>query len=172
MDPITIAMGLAQFAPGIIKLLTGSSKAADIADKVVGVAQAVTGKNTGPEALEVIATDPNKMMEFQIAVEGQRMEWERLYITDLQDARKRDIELVKAGTINHRANALAAGAGILVIFCLFIVVWAANMDDFAKATITLILGRSLGWIEQIFSFEFGTTRANKTKDDTINNLTK
>jgi hypothetical protein len=52
------------------------------------------------------------------------------------------------------------------------VVWASGMDDFAKATITLILGRALGWVEQIFSFEFGTTRANKTKDDTINNLTK
>ncbi|QYF95594.1 hypothetical protein KY495_10835 [Massilia sp. PAMC28688] len=44
------------------------------------------------------------------------------------------------------------------------------MDDFAKATITLILGRSLGWIEQIFSFEFGTTRGSKSKDETISRL--
>lgn len=80
--------------------------------------------------------------------------------------------LTEAGDVNGRANVLAAGAVLLVIGCLMITVWASRMDDFAKATITLICGRALGWVEQVFSFEFGTTRANKTKGDTINNLTK
>ncbi len=51
-------------------------------------------------------------------------------------------------------------------------VWGSDMDDFAKGMVTLICGRALGWVEQIFSFEYGTTRANKVKDDTIKALTK
>lgn len=172
MDPITIAMGLAQFAPGIIRLLTGSNKAAEVAEKVIGVAQAVTGAPTPQAALQVIQADPVKVMEFQQAMAAQQVDLEKAYLVDIQSARERDIELTKAGTINHRANALAAGAFTLVIGCLLIVVWTTSMDDFAKATVTLICGRALGWAEQIFSFEFGTTRANKTKDDTINNLSK
>jgi hypothetical protein len=37
---------------------------------------------------------------------------------------------------------------------------------------TLTSGRALGWGEQVFSFEFGAARATKTKDDTINKLTR
>jgi hypothetical protein len=165
-------MQLAQFVPGIIKMLTGSDKAEDVATHVVGIAKAVTGTDDGEQALAVIKADPAKLMDFQLAVQEQEQRMIQMFLTDTQDARKRDMAFVQAGITNHRANALAAGAGVLVIFCLFIVVWASGMDDFAKATITLILGRALGWVEQIFSFEFGTTRANKTKDDTINNLTK
>ena len=36
MDPITIAMGLAQFAPQIVKWISGSDKAAEAAATVVG----------------------------------------------------------------------------------------------------------------------------------------
>ncbi len=169
---IPLAMALAQYAPGIIKLITGSDKAGDVAGHVLDIAQLVTGAPTAEKAVEAIQVDPAQAMEFQLAMANQQQEMEQMYLLDVQDARKRDVQLAQAGNMNHRANALAAGAGLLVIFCLFIVVWASQMDDFAKATITLILGRSLGWIEQIFSFEFGTTRANKTKDDTINNLTK
>ncbi len=172
MDPITIAMGLAQFAPGIIKLITGSDKAADVAGKVIGVAQAVTGTSSGPAALAAIQADPAKVLEFQQAMAAQQMELERMYLADTQDARARDVRLTEAGHFNSRANVLAGGAVTLVVGCLLITVWASAMDDFAKATITLICGRALGWVEQVFSFEFGTTRASKTKDDTINKLTK
>lgn len=172
MDPITIAMGLAQFAPGIIKLLTGSNKAEAVAAQVVGIAQTVTGAGTPAQALQQIQADPVKVMEFQQAFAEREKELELAYLADVQSARNRDVELAKSGVVNHRANALAGGAGVLVIGCLLMTAWATEMDDFAKATITLICGRALGWVEQVFSFEFGTTRANKTKDDTINNLTK
>lgn len=69
-------------------------------------------------------------------------------------------------------NAPAIRAASLLLATLGIVIWATNLDDFAKATITLICGRALGWVEQIFSFEFGTTRTSTQKDDTINNFMK
>ena len=51
MAPLLLAMELAQFAPGLVKWITGSDKAADVAGKVVDVAQAITGTGTGEEAL-------------------------------------------------------------------------------------------------------------------------
>ena len=169
---VPLAMKLAEFAPGIIKLITGNDKAGEIAGRVVDIAKMVTGAQEGDTAVQIIQQDPAIAMQFTLAMQEREQAFAGMYLFDVQNARARDIEVAKAGHVNHRANALAGGAGVLVIGCLIIVVWASGMDDFAKATITLILGRSLGWIEQIFSFEFGTTRANKTKDDTINNLTK
>lgn len=167
---IPIAIQLAQFAPGIIKLLTGSDKAEEVAGKVVDVAKVITGTNDGQAAVAAIQADPQKMLDFQLAVGAQQLDWERAYMADTQNARSRDIELVKAGVKNYRANILAGSALLMVIICLFIVVACSNMDDYAKATISLILGRALGWVEQLFSFEFGANRSGQKKDDTINRL--
>jgi hypothetical protein len=169
---IPIAMALAQYAPGIIKLLTGSDKAEEVAGKVVGIAQVVTGTATPDAALAAIQADPNRVLEFQQAMSAQQADLEKAYLADVADARHRDIELARAGIRNHRANVLAGAALLLVITCMFVVLWQSNATEFAKATISLILGRALGWVEQLFSFEFGTTRSSSTKDDTINNLTK
>ena len=97
---------------------------------------------------------------------------DKAFLADVQDARRRDVELAKAGVKNYRANVLAGAALLLVLICLALVIWNSNAGDFEKATITLVLGRALGWVETLFSFEYGTTRSGKTKDDTINNLTK
>lgn len=69
MDPITIALGLAQFAPGIIRWITGddNSKVASAADKIVGVAKSVTGKDSGEAALAAIQADPALALQFQQA---------------------------------------------------------------------------------------------------------
>lgn len=167
---IPIAMQLAQFAPGIIKLLTGSDKAGEVAGKVVDVARAVTGIDDPQTVVTTIQMDPAKAAEFQLAMNAQQADFERMYLADTQSARARDVDLAKAGIKNHRANVLAGAALLLVVVCLFIVIWSSGADDFAKATISLILGRALGWVEQLFSFEFGTTRASKAKDDTISKL--
>lgn len=173
MDPLSIAIMLAaKFAPAAIKYLTGSSAASDVAAQVIDIAQTVSNKGTPAEALAAIELDPALALQFRISVMENESKLEMAYLADVQSARDRDVEMAKAGVRNVRANVLVAGALLLVVVCLAIVVWASSMDDFAKATITLILGRSLGWVEQIFSFEFGTTRASKTKDDTIKNLSK
>lgn len=172
MPLIPIAMALAQFVPGIIKLLTGSDKAEDVAGQVVGIAQTITGTDSGDAALAALKADPNKVLDFQQAMAAQQADLEKAYLADVANARARDMEYVKAGRTNDRANVLAGAALLLVVVCLFVVLWQSNASEFAKATISLILGRALGWVEQLFSFEFGTTRTSKTKDDTINNLTK
>lgn len=171
MDPVTIALTLAsQFAPGIIKYFSNSQTAATVAGQVIDIAKTVTGKGTPEAAVEALKVDPALALQFETTVMANETDLVKAYLSDTQSARVRDIELAKAGIKNHRANVLAAAALLLVMICLLIVVWSSNADDFAKATISLILGRALGWVEQLFSFEFGTTRSNKTKDDTINKL--
>ncbi|MPW17864.1 hypothetical protein GCT13_13190 [Paraburkholderia sp. CNPSo 3157] len=60
-------MALAQFAPMIAGWL-GGSKAEDVASKVVGIAQTVTGQSAPDAALAAIQADPNLSMQFQKAV--------------------------------------------------------------------------------------------------------
>jgi len=172
MDPLTIGLTLAsQFAPSVIKYFTNSDTAANVAGHVVDIAKTVTGTATPDAALAALQADPALALEFKRLVLARETELHRLYLDDMQDARARDVELARAGIKNHRANVLAGVSVTLVLLCLVVVVWSSGMDEFAKATITLILGRALGWVEQLFSFEFGTTRSSKIKDDTISRLT-
>lgn len=171
MDPVTIALTLAsQFAPGIIKYFSNSDTAATVAGQVIDIAKTVTGKGTPEAAVEVLRLDPALALQFETTVMANETDLVKAYLSDTQSARARDIELAKSGIRNHRANVLAAAALLLVLLCLMVVIWSTNADEFAKATISLILGRALGWVEQLFSFEFGTTRASKAKDDTISKL--
>lgn len=73
MPLIPIAMALAQFAPMIAGWL-GGSKAEDVAAKVVGIAQTVTGQSAPDAALAAIQADPNLSMQFQKAVLDQQVQ--------------------------------------------------------------------------------------------------
>lgn len=74
---LPIALALAQFAPMIAGWL-GGSKAEDVATKVVGIAQAVTGQSAPDAALAAIQADPNLSMQFQKAVLDQQYELAKL----------------------------------------------------------------------------------------------
>lgn len=64
MEPISIALALAQFVPGLTRMLMGD-KAADVADKVVQVANTVTGRDNPSEALQQIKQDPALQLQLQ-----------------------------------------------------------------------------------------------------------
>lgn len=71
MPLIPIAMALAQFAPMIAGWL-GGQKAEEVAGKVVGIAQQVTGQSSPDATVAAIAADPNLAMQFQKAVLEQQ----------------------------------------------------------------------------------------------------
>ncbi|WP_297813688.1 3TM-type holin [uncultured Methylophaga sp.] len=64
MEPISIALALAQFVPGLTRLLMGD-KAGDVAGKVVDAANAVTGADTPDEALARIKQYPELQLKLQ-----------------------------------------------------------------------------------------------------------
>lgn len=64
MEPISIALALAQFVPGLTRLLMGD-KAGAVADKVVDAANAVTGADNPDEALAQIKKYPELQLKLQ-----------------------------------------------------------------------------------------------------------
>ncbi len=170
MDPITLAMTLAPYAPKVIKWLTGSDKAEDAAEAVVGIAQTVTGKPDPDEALSAIKADPALQLQFRQAVMANEADLDKAFLADVADARKRDLELVKAGQRNYRADAMFVLA-VLVIVWLVVIIWKSpELPEYTKGIFTLLIGRFTGYLDAIYNFEWGTTRINRTKDETISKL--
>lgn len=85
MDPITIAMSLATFVPQIAKWITGSDKAEQVAQKAVEIAQTITGKGSGDEALQALQADPALVLQFRKAVLDQSVQFEQLAVQNAAD---------------------------------------------------------------------------------------
>jgi hypothetical protein len=171
MDPISIAMGLAQFVPGIIKWITGSDKAAEAAGTVVSIAETVTGKQ-GADALDAIKADPSLVMQFRTAIMANESDLDKAYLADRADARKRDSAFIQGGTRNYRADVMFLLA-VMVTCGLVWLIWKdPAINEYVKGIFTLVLGRFLGYLDNIYNFEFGSTRASKSKDATIENLSR
>lgn len=71
-----------------------------------------------------------------------------------------------------KVNTLAGLAFFVLIGCLVALVLMTDLNSDAKAMITLVVGRFMGYIDNIYSFEFGQTRSNIKKDETIETLGK
>lgn len=87
MDPITIAMGLSQFVPQIARWI-GGDKAGAVAQKVVDVAQQVTGQTSGDAALKALEADPNLVLQYRQAVLAQEVTFEQLAVQNASDVNK------------------------------------------------------------------------------------
>jgi len=88
MDPITIAMGLAQFVPQIAKWVTGSDKAEQVAQKAIDIAQAVTGATSGDEAVKALQSDPSLVLQYRKAVLDQEIQFQSLAVQNAADINK------------------------------------------------------------------------------------
>jgi hypothetical protein len=170
---IPIAMQLAQFAPGIIKLLTGSEKVGHAAEKVVGIAQALTGNGTPEGAVSAIMADPGKVLEFQQAMAAQQADLEKEYLVGIKDARSRDVELHKAGFSNHRANVMVALDAAGLVACLAVLVfYRSSLPGEVVGIVSTIAGIFGACLRDAHQFEFGSSRSSQTKDVIISQLSK
>lgn len=168
---VPLAMQLGQFVPSILKLMTGSDKVEEIAGKVVDVARAVTGIADPKFAVEAIQTDPSKMMEFQLAMGAQQGAFEQMYLTDRQDARKRDVEFIHAGKRNVRADIMVLLDVIGLIACLAVLCFYRDRIPGEAVGLISTVAATFGLcLRDAHQFEFGSTRASKAKDDTISKL--
>jgi hypothetical protein len=126
---IPLALGLAEFAPSIIKWIAGE-KAGDVAEKVVGIATGVTGGAEDPIA--ALRADPALQAQFLT-------QWTQLELSLYQEETRR-LEIVNA-TIRAEASAgdayvrrwrptwgyVTAGAWALQAVALFIAVGGATL---------------------------------------------
>ena len=162
---IPIAMQLAQFAPSIIKLLTGSDKAGDVAGKVIDVAKAVTGAPTGEAAVKVIQADPAKVLEFQLAMGAQQLDLERMFLADVQSARTMQIAaLGQDDLFSKRFVYYFAAAWSLFSMVYFLAVTFSPPAPAGQRIADTILGVLIASVVGVmFSYFYGSTKGSAEK---------
>lgn len=167
---IPLAMALAQQAPQIIRWLSGSEKAEEAAAQIVAVAESVTGLQA-KEAVDAVNADPAIALQFRQSLMQYEQTMDAMYLATVENARARDVEIRKTGR-NYRADIMFALALLVIGWVIYIIWKDPTINEYVKGVFTLILGRFTGYLDMIYQFEFGSTRNNRTKDDTINGLVK
>ena len=112
-----------------------------------------------------------ELMRLRIEENKVDLESFKVEVADRDSARVRDAEFIKHGKTNNRANFMFFLAVVMVAAVIWIVWQDQGINEYVKGIFTLVLGRFLGYLDNIYSFEFGTTRGSKEKDETIKQLT-
>lgn len=169
---IPLLIAASNIAPILTKFLGMGDATQKVAEKVADVATAITGITDPQEAIKKVQEDPAARSQFLLQVNAQYMTWDKMFLEDTQNARDRDVKLQTAGFRNNRANALTAFAASMICIILAIIIFKTSMDEWVKGVLLVYVGRLWGYLDQIFSFEFGTTKHSAAKDLTIADLTK
>jgi len=168
MDPISLALGLAQFVPSIIRWL-GGDKAGDIAGQVVGAAETITGK-TGQAALDAIKADGAQQLAFQQAIAAQAADLEKAYLADRASARTRDVALAQAGRRNLRADILAYAAIGGLISLIWVLLVHSIPEGPTRDILLILSGALVAIVKDVYGFEFGSSRGSQDKSEQLSQL--
>lgn len=153
-------------------LLTGNIPGAVMAGASL-VTQATGAKD--PEAalaqLQGNAEAMVKLREIAIlneaSIRDHLFKMEQARYADLADARKRDTEFVKSGRWNWRADFLALlSVGGLVV-CVWFIARDSEMPERAVNAIMFVAGVLAAAVRDVYSFEFGSSRGSKDKDEAL-----
>lgn len=167
-----LILALANFAPLLMKYIGAGDATQKVVEAVSAVATTVTGAKTPEEAIKSLQESTELQQKFQLAVMEASQKWDGIFLADVQSARARDSKLRETGQRNIRAETMYFLAVAVVVVILWAVWTTPDVNDFVKGVVTLMLGRFLGYLDQIYNFEFGTTRTSRDKDVTIQQLTK
>jgi len=133
-------------------------------DKIKSVIE--NGQMTGDQISGLKAME----MKLQAEEKERGFRFAELEVSDRNEARKRDTEIKKAGGRNGRADVMF-GLAVLMIVGLVYAVWSTpDINEYVKGIVTFLLGRFAGYLDNIYNFEFGTTRGSQSKDSTIDKL--
>lgn len=173
MGAVEIALALAQFAPSLMRYFGAGEASAAVAEKAIGIAQQVTGKPTGPEAVEALRQNAQLAHEFNLAVLAQDGALEQAYLADRQSARSRDIEVRKLnGGENSRADVMVISAAVGLVCCLAVlIVFRKEIPGEAVGIISTIAGIFGACLRDAFQFEFGSSKGSRDKSEIIARLT-
>lgn len=155
---LAIASALSAFAPALMKYFGAGETSVAIAEKVVGMAQTVTGSSTPEEALERIRADAAAQTAFQLEVMKNETELDRIYLADRQSARDRDVEIVRIRGRNLRGDILAylaVGSLIMVIVLLFA---GPALPEPSERLLYTVLGALIMIVKEVYGFEFGSSK--------------
>lgn len=150
------------------------SKGKDVVEEKLGIdIDKALGTEEGRIKLKQLEMEHEQwLVEADIRRNEQELQGFKIEVEDRGSARARDAEFVKAGTRNYRADLMFTLAVVVICGLVYIVWKDQSVNEYVKGIFTLVLGRFLGYLDNIYNFEFGTTRSSKTKDSTIEHLSR
>lgn len=163
--PAAIAIAT-EFGPSLVRWLTGSDKAGEVAEQVVAVAQEVTGAGTPDAALAKLRADPQLVAQFQIRCREIEADLDKAYLADRQDARRMAVEVVKAGGFD-RKNAMIVGDVVGLIACICVLVYVPDLPGEVRGIISTIAGFFGLGLRDAHQFEFGSSRGSQEKNELL-----
>ena len=152
--------------PGLVA--AGAIKAATMAfglDETAKPDELITAISTDPQAaLKLVMANQNYTLEMR----GKDIEELKAWLGDRENARGRDVEIIKGGKSNTRANLMllcAFGAVIVIAVCLAsgYVIRGSDIAGFLIA-VGGMFARNIG---TAFDFEFGSSKGSEIKTDLL-----
>lgn len=162
---LPIALALAQIAPGIIQYFTGSEKAANVAAKVVDIAQTITGTEAPEAALAALQADPAKALEFQQAVLNADIELTKAQLADVQSARHmQEIALGQDDLFSKRFVYYFASGWSLFAMIYFAGVTFGTVTEDGRRVADTILGVLISSVlGSMMAYFYGSTKGSAEK---------
>lgn len=153
--------------PKVAKAL-GGDKAEKVAETVVGIAEAVTGKK-GQDAVEAVKANPETALAYMRAQMDQEYRLEELVVDDRKDARLRDRAFIADGKWNFRADLMVLGC---VVSLCYIVneIAGTQIKPEVLAIFNMAVGALLKMLGDAFAYEFGSSRGSKEKGEELKRL--
>ena len=169
MPIVQVAPALAHFAPQIMRFFGAGDASTAVAEKVVNIAQAVTGTQNPEAALAAMRENADAASKFQLATLAADTDLEKAYLADRADARSRDIELRKlTGGTNRRADWMVALDVVGLIACLVVLSrFRTEIPGEVVGLLTTIATAFALCLRDAHQFEFGSSRGSKEKDDLL-----
>lgn len=167
MDPVTLALSLAQFAPSILRYFGVGDKPVAVAEKVVQMAQAVTGTANPEAAMAAMRENAQLAQQFNLAVLADNTKLEELALADRAGARERDIKVRQLDDgRNKRADVMVICDFLGLIACLVVLaVFYKELPGEATAMIATIASIFGLCLRDAHQFEFGSSRGSRDKDE-------
>jgi hypothetical protein len=165
---ITAAVSLAQYIPDLLQLF-GRGEDSAVAQKVLNIAQSISGKDDATQAMAAISASPDAQLAMQKMLLEDKWVQERL-----------DLDNVKSARTMHEKNHVAAdelgkhvirwNLPLAFVLFLFNIVSLHFFKD--QVEILLTLGNLTGFLmnsllkerQDIINFYFGSSLGSKTKD--------
>ncbi len=163
---VGIALEIAKLAaPKLVGALTDDVQAPAIAERVVEMAQQVTGTATPQDALAKMQADPNLLLQMNIRAQEIEAELEKAYLADRASARDRDVKLAQAGVRNRRADFMVALDVVGLVVCLVVLsLYRKDVPGEVVGILGTIAGIFGACLRDAHQFEFGSSRGSKEKD--------
>lgn len=137
-----------------------------VANTLISLAQSISKITDINKLQQQIKSDPKLINDLQKIFLQNRKEIELSIIKDKQNARFRDIAINKIRR-NIRADIMVIAAAVGLVFCLVFIACFKNLPGEIIGIISTIAGIFGSCLKDAYSFEFGSSRGSKEKDQTV-----